>query len=77
MAVQFFLPGVLKFSLSALADVVQWLECRPVNQKVACSTPSQGTCLGCGPGSQLGACEWQPIDISLPLSSPRPRLKNK
>ena len=31
----------------ALAGVVQWIECRPANQRVACSIPSQGTCLGC------------------------------
>ena len=27
-------------------------------------SPSQGTSLGCGPGSQLGACGRQPIHIS-------------
>ena len=32
--------------ISALAGVAQWIECRPVNQKVAGSIPSQGTCLG-------------------------------
>ena len=34
----------------ALAGVAQWIECQPVNQKVAGSIPSQGTCLGCRPG---------------------------
>ena len=29
----------------------------PANHKVAGSTASQGTCLGCGPGPQLGACK--------------------
>ena len=48
-----------------LGDVAQWIEHRPVNQKVASSIPSQGTYLGCGPGLQLGACERQPIDVSL------------
>ena len=34
----------------ALAGVAQWIECRPANQRVAGSIPSQGTCLSCGPG---------------------------
>ena len=52
----------------ALAGVAQWTECRPVNQRVASSIPSQGTSLGCGPGPQLGTREGQPhIDVSLPL----------
>ena len=36
----------------ALAGVAQWIEHQPANQIVACSIPSQGTCLGCGPGPQ-------------------------
>ena len=40
----------LKNSTLALAGVAQWIEHWPVNQRVACSIPSQGTCLGCGPG---------------------------
>ena len=36
----------------ALAGVAQWIERWPVNQKVVGSIPSQGTCLGCGPGPQ-------------------------
>ena len=53
---------------SALAGVAQWIECRPVNQRVDGSIPSQGTRLGCRPGPQLGLCEGQPhIDVSLPL----------
>ena len=32
----------------ALADVPQWTECWPMNQRA----PNQGTCLGCGPGPQ-------------------------
>ena len=52
----------------SLASVAQWIESQPVKQRVACSIPSQGTCLGCGPGPQWGACERQPhIDVSLPL----------
>ena len=34
----------------ALAGVVQRVERQPVNQRVSSSIPSQGTCLGCGPG---------------------------
>ena len=37
---------------TALADVPQWTERRPANQRVAGSIPSQGTCLGCRPGPQ-------------------------
>ena len=36
----------------ALAVVVQWIEHQPVNQRVTSLIPSQGTCLGCGPGPQ-------------------------
>ena len=39
----------------ALAVVAQWIECQPVKQGVAASTPSQGTCLGCRPGPQWGS----------------------
>ena len=49
---------------TALAGVAQWIDCRPANQKVAGSIPSQGTCLCCGPGPQLGACKRQLIDAS-------------
>ena len=37
----------------APAGVAQWIECRPVNQRVPSSLPSQGTCLGCGPHPRL------------------------
>ena len=38
---------------------------------VASSRPSQGTCLGCRPGPQLGAHKWQPhIAISLSIYLP-------
>ena len=43
-------------------------ELRPANLKVTGSIPRQGTCLGCGPGTLLGACEKQLIDVSLLLS---------
>ena len=60
----------------ALAGVAQGIELWPANQEVACSIPSQGTCLGCGPGPQLGVCERQLIDVSLPFFLPPfPSLK--
>ena len=37
---------------SALGSVAQWIEYRPVNQKVEGLVPSHGTCLGCRPGPQ-------------------------
>ena len=37
---------------AALDGVAQWTECWTANQRVAGSIPSQGTCLGCGPGAQ-------------------------
>ena len=39
-----------KFFFLALAGMAQWIECRPANQRVASLIPSQGTCLGYGPG---------------------------
>ena len=40
----------------ALAGVgLDWVLCWPTNQSVTGSIPGQGTCLGCGPGPQLGA----------------------
>ena len=51
---------------TALPGVAQWVEREPVNQRVAGLIPSQGTCLGCGSGSQLGAHKRQPhIDVYL------------
>ena len=49
----------------ALAGVVQWAGHRPTKWKVAGSIPRQGTCLGCGPGPQLGAWERQQMHVSL------------
>ena len=43
---------LLKKNSLALAGVSQWIERGPAKQRVAGSIPSQGTCLGCGPGSQ-------------------------
>ena len=68
----------IKSTDSALAGVAQWVECQPVNQKATGLIPSQGTCLGCGPGPQYEACERQPhIDVSFPLSPFLPLAKNK
>ena len=36
----------------ALAGVVQWTECWPINQNVTGPIASQGTCMGCMPGPQ-------------------------
>ena len=64
-------PTLIEQYLSAPAGVAQWTECRPVNQRVTSLIPSQGTCLGCGPGHQEGAFERQPhIDASLLLFLP-------
>ena len=54
-----------KSSHSALAGVTRWSEPQPVNRREARSIPRQGTCLGCGPGPQLRACERQPVNVSL------------
>ena len=47
----------------SLAGVAQWIECRPANQRVSGLIPSQGTCLGCGPGPQWGMFKRQHIDF--------------
>ena len=44
--------NVMGLRSTALAGVAQWIECQPANQRAAGSIPSQGTCLGCGPGPQ-------------------------
>ena len=50
--------------------MAQWTEYLLANQRVVSSIPSQGTCLGCGPVPQLGACGRRPhTDGSLPLLS--------
>ena len=62
-----------------MAGMVQWIECRPTDQRVAGLIPSLGTCLGYRPTPPLGVFERQPhIDVSLPLSlPPSPLSKNK
>ena len=53
-----FFPSLLRYDWQSkliyiyLADVVQWIEYKCSKQKVAGSIPSQGTCLGFGPGPQ-------------------------
>ena len=54
----------IRTAIAALAGVAQWIKCQPVDQKVADLIPGPSTCLGCGPGPWLGACERQPIDVS-------------
>ena len=57
------------FSMKSLkiriAKVIQW---QTAKQRVTSLIPSQGTCLGCGPGPWQGTLERQPhIDVSLLL----------
>ena len=60
---------LLRMRELALAGVAQWIECQPANQTVAVLIASEGTCLGCGPGPQLGVHKRHPhTDVSLPLS---------
>ena len=67
-----------KTVISALTGVAQWVEGHPVNQQAAGSIPSQGTRLGYRPGPQMGACERQPVNVSLAhrcfFPSPSPSL---
>ena len=66
---------VFKDFIYALVGVTQWIECWPVNQRVTGLVPSQGTCLGCRPGPQLGAHKRQPhIDVSPLFLPPFPSL---
>ena len=46
------IPSILRNCGLALVCVAQCLEHGPVNQMVAGLIPSQGICLGCGPGPQ-------------------------
>ena len=55
------------FLFFTLADVAQWIEHRPVNQRVASSIPGQGTCLDYRPGHWVGASERQRMGVSLTL----------
>ena len=44
--------GLILITNTSLAGVAQWIECQPTSQRVTGSIPSQGPCLGCGPGPQ-------------------------
>ena len=68
---QLYEAKALNIKKYALAGAAQWIEHQPANKRVAGLIPSQGTCLGCGPGPQYGVHEKQPyIDVSFPLSLP-------
>ena len=47
-----FLPS--RMLICAWAGVAQWIECWPLNLRVAHSISSQGTSLGFGPGPRWG-----------------------
>ena len=47
-------PIPLKTLHDALTGVARWVGRHPVDQKVTGSIPGQCTCLGCGPGPQIG-----------------------
>ena len=66
------ISGLKKKKKKASAHVAQRIEHhQPANQRVNVWIPSQGTCLGCGPGPWLGASVSQPhTDVSLPLFLP-------
>ena len=55
----------LQIKTPSLPGVAQWIEHQPAKRKVTGSIPSQGTCLGCGPGPQEGVCERQLTAVSL------------
>ena len=52
----------------ALAGMAQWIEDRPVNQRVTGLIPSQGTCLGVGQVPSRGCVKGNHILMFLPLS---------
>ena len=56
----------------ALAGVAQWIECQPVNQRVAGLIPSQGTCLRVGQvpsgGRKRGSHTLMFLSLPYPLS---------
>ena len=63
-----------KKKILTLTGVAQWVECHLINQKVASSIPSQGTCLGCREES-TDQCPVPDIDVSLaPFLLPSPLL---
>ena len=64
------LQNSFKTDYLALTGVDQWVGHCTTNWKVTGLLPSQGTCLDCRPGPQLGACKRQPVHVSLPLFLP-------
>ena len=64
---------------NALAGGAQWIECRPANHRAAGWIPSQGTCLGCGPGSLVRGMRGNHtlMFLSLSFSLPSPLSRNK
>ena len=68
-----------KYLIYSPGCVAQWIECRPINQRVTSSIISLGHMPGLWAGSPVrGEHERQPhIDVSLPLSCPSPLSKNK
>ena len=69
----------LKLMHLTLAGVAQWIECRPVNQRVIGLIPSQVTCLDCRPGSPVRGMGGNHtlIFLSLSFSLPFSLSKNK
>ena len=70
------------YEIIAVVGVAQWIECWPLNQKVTSSIPTEGTCLGCGPGGVMQEATDQCISctlmfLSLSISVPHPHSKNK
>ena len=59
----------------ALAGVAQWIEREPVNERVAGSIPSQGTCLVVGQVPSWGCVRGN--HTLMFLSLPSPPSKNK
>ena len=62
---EFLYQVILKVIRRAVAGVAQLIEHQPANQRVSSSIPSQGICLGFGPGPQWGVRERQPHILSL------------
>ena len=63
-----------KLGAQALAGVAQWIERWTANQRVAGLIPSQGTCLGCGPGPSRGCSRGNHTLMFLFLSFSLPSL---
>ena len=61
--------NMMKRPTGTLAHVAQWIECWFANQGVIGLIPSQGTCLGCRPGPQLGCSRGNQTLMFLSLSS--------